>query len=58
MFYLILDTHLNIQDSGKTIHSAEKNNTSYKRAGFFTEMKQKKIIIALKVQGFLESHKI
>ena len=31
------------QDSGKTIHSAEKNDTSYKRAGFFTEMKQKKI---------------
>ena len=30
------------QDSGKTIHSAEKKNTSYKRAGFFTEMKQKK----------------
>ena len=31
------------QDSGKTIHSAEKNVTPYKRAGFFTEMKQKKI---------------
>ena len=30
------------QDSGKTIHSAEKNVTSYKTAGFFTEMKQKK----------------
>ena len=30
------------QDSGKTIHSAEKNDTSYKRAAFFTEMKQKK----------------
>ena len=30
------------QDSGKTIHSAEKNDTSYKRAGFFKEMKQKK----------------
>ena len=30
------------QDSGKTINSAEKNDTSYKRAGFFTEMKQKK----------------
>ena len=25
------------------MHSAEKNDTSYKRAGFFTEMKQKKI---------------
>ena len=34
------------QDSGKTIHSAEKNATSYERAGFFTEMKQKKIKIA------------
>ena len=32
-----------IQDFGKTIHFAEKNHTSYKRAGFFTEMKQKKI---------------
>ena len=31
------------EDSGKTIHSAEKNIASYKRAGFFTEMKQKKI---------------
>ena len=31
------------QDSGKTIHSAEKNDTSYKWAGFFTDMKQKKI---------------
>ena len=31
------------QDSGKTIHSAEKNDTSDKRAGFFTEVKQKKI---------------
>ena len=31
------------QDSGKTIHSAEENVTSYKRAGIFTEMKQKKI---------------
>ena len=31
------------QDSEETIHSAEKNDTSYKRAGFFTEMKQKKI---------------
>ena len=30
------------QDSGKTMHGAEKNDTSYKRAGFFTEMKQKK----------------
>ena len=30
------------QDSGRTIHSAEKNDTSYKRARFFTEMKQKK----------------
>ena len=30
------------QDSGKTIHSAEKNDTSYKWAGFFTDMKQKK----------------
>ena len=30
------------QDSGKTIHGAEKNVTLYKRAGFFTEMKQKK----------------
>ena len=29
------------QDSEETIHSAEKNDTSYKRAGFFTEMKQK-----------------
>jgi hypothetical protein len=31
-----------IQDFGKTIHFAEKNHTSYKRAGFFTEMKKKK----------------
>ena len=31
------------QNSEETIHSAEKNDTSYKRAGFFTEMKQKKI---------------
>ena len=31
------------QDSEETIHSAEKNDTSYKMAGFFTEMKQKKI---------------
>ena len=31
------------QDSGISIHSAEKNVTPYKRAGFFTEMKQKKI---------------
>ena len=31
------------QDSGKTIHGAEKNVTLYKRAGFFTEMKQKKV---------------
>ena len=31
------------QDSGKTIHSAEKHYTSYKWAGFFTDMKQKKI---------------
>ena len=30
------------QDSGRTVHSAEKNDTSYKRAGFFTEIKQKK----------------
>ena len=30
------------QDSGISIHSAEKNVTPYKRAGFFTEMKQKK----------------
>ena len=30
------------QDSGKTIHSAEKNDTSYKWAGFFTDKKQKK----------------
>ena len=30
------------QDSGKTIHSAEENDTSYQRAAFFTEMKQKK----------------
>ena len=29
------------QDSGRTVHSAEKNDTSYKRARFFTEMKQK-----------------
>ena len=29
------------QDSGKTIHCAEKNDTSYKRAGFFTEIKKK-----------------
>ena len=27
------------QDSEETIHSAEENDTSYKRAGFFTEMK-------------------
>ena len=26
----------------KNIHSAEKNDTLYKRAAFFTEMKQKK----------------
>ena len=32
-----------LQDSGKTIHSAEENVTLYKRAGIFTEMKQKKI---------------
>ena len=32
-----------LQDSGKTINSAEKNDTSYKCAGFFTDMKQKKI---------------
>ena len=32
-----------IQDFGKTIRFAEKNHTSYKRAGFFTEMKKKKI---------------
>ena len=31
------------QDSGQTIHSAEKNDTSYKWAGFFTDEKQKKI---------------
>ena len=31
------------QDSEETIHSEEKNDTSYKRAGFFTDMKQKKI---------------
>ena len=31
------------KDSGKIIHSAEKNDASYKRAAFFTEMKQKKI---------------
>ena len=31
------------QDSENTIHIAEKNVTSYKRAGLFTEMKQKKI---------------
>ena len=30
------------QDSGKTTHSAEENDTSYKRAAFFLEMKQKK----------------
>ena len=30
------------QDSEETIHSAEKSDTSYKQAGFFTEMKQKK----------------
>ena len=35
-----------IQDFGKTIHFAEKNHTSYKRAGFFTEMKQKKFKMA------------
>ena len=29
-------------NSEETIHSAEKNDTSYKQAGFFTEMKQKK----------------
>ena len=34
------------QDSGKTIHSAEKNDTSYKWAGFFTDMKQKKFKMA------------
>ena len=34
------------QDSGRTIHSAEKNDTSYKWAGFFTDMKQKKIKMA------------
>ena len=31
------------QDSEETIHNAEKNDTSYKRTGFFTETKQKKI---------------
>ena len=31
------------QDSEETIHSAEKNDTAYKRAAFFTEVKQKKI---------------
>ena len=31
------------QNSEETIHSAEKNDISYKRTGFFTEMKQKKI---------------
>ena len=30
------------QDSENTIHIAEKNVTSFKRAGLFTEMKQKK----------------
>ena len=30
------------QDPEETIHSAEENDTSYERAGFFTEMKQKK----------------
>ena len=34
------------QDSGRTIHSGEKNDTSYKRTRFFTEMKQKKIKMA------------
>ena len=31
------------QDSGKTVHSAEKNDTSYERAAFFTDMKPKNI---------------
>ena len=31
------------QDSEETIHSADKNDTSYKRTGFFTEVKQEKI---------------
>jgi hypothetical protein len=31
------------QDSVENIHSAEKNDASYERAAFFTEMKQKKI---------------
>ena len=35
-----------IKDSGKTIHSAEKNDASYKRAAFFTEMKEKKFKMA------------
>ena len=30
------------QDSGKTIHSAEKNDASYKQAAIFTELNQKK----------------
>ena len=34
------------QDSENTIHIAEKNVTSYKRAGLFTEMKQKKFKMA------------
>ena len=33
---------LPFQDYGKTIHSAEKIDTSYKMARFFTEMKQEK----------------
>ena len=35
------------KDSGKIIHSAEKNVTSYKRAGFFTKMMQKNFKMAV-----------
>ena len=37
---------VNKTDSGKTIHSAEKNDASYERATFFTEMKQRKVQMA------------
>ena len=39
----ILVRTASFQDSEETIHSAEKNDASYKRAGFFTKMRQKKI---------------
>ena len=35
--------HVDVCEVLCTCVSAEKNDTSYKRAGFFTEMKQKKI---------------